>query len=399
LRNWPAFDHANYRWFWAGLFVSRVGTWMLNAALPYALFELTRSPLWVGAAGAGYLFPQMLTSIPGGLLADRRDRRRVLLELHVAMLGISLLIVALWSSGNAAPWPLLVLSSLLSALIGLQMPAAQTVAGELVPPSALANAIHGNVVAYQAARAIGPLLAGFVLASSGPGLAFAIDSATYAVALLTLALVRVVHHVDAKPSPSGTIRDVWATPGIAQGVIATGVLAFLGPPVIYLSTLLAEEVFDVGPAAYGWLLASYGIGSVAGAVALGTLSRTHAARTLIIAGTALLGAGHLLTGFTEVYSLGLLGIALAGICGSLALGSLNAVIQTRAHAGNRGKAVALYLIALNAGGACGSFAGGAAADHVSVGTVVGVAGLALLPLAAVLRFQARVKGQATSVDG
>jgi MFS family permease len=139
LRNWPAFDHANYRWFWAGLLVSRVGTWMLNAALPYALFELTRSPLWVGAAGAGYLFPQMLTSIPGGLLADRRDRRRVLLELHVAMLGISLLIVALWSSGNAAPWPLLVLSSLLSALIGLQMPAAQTVAGELVPPSALAT--------------------------------------------------------------------------------------------------------------------------------------------------------------------------------------------------------------------------------------------------------------------
>lgn len=353
---------------------------MHNAAVPYALFHMTHEPIWVGAAAFAFQFPQMLTSIPGGHLADRNDRRRVLLTMHVLMAPVAGALAFLWASGAATPWAVLGLTALLSGLVGLQMPASQTLASEIVPPSLIANAVHLNVVALQGARALGPLLAGFVLANWGAGWAFGIDAASFLFALVTLLLVRTTRMAHADTSverPDPTVRQTWKVQGIATGVILTAIIALLGPPVVQLSTLLADQTFHVDANGYGRLLGAYGVGSLSGALLLSFLAHRYRRSTTVTTAVLCFGLALMALGVGHSYVVGLVAIALAGTCFSISLGSLNSGIQTASPMSSRGKAVSLYLIALNGGAAIGALIGGWASGFLAPETVVGIAGLLL----------------------
>lgn len=264
--------------------------------------------------------------------------------------------------------------------MGLQMPATQTLASEIVPPEFLSNAVHLNVVAFQAARAGGPLLAGLILVTWGPGWAFAIDAASFLFAFTTLLLVRTTRRQRSQVTAiagRGVFRQVWATPGIAIGVVLTATVSLLGPPVVQLSTLLADQVFHVNANGYGRLLAAYGVGSFVGALLLSLLAHRHQRSSTIIATVIGFGASLMLLGSVDSYVVGIFAMTACGICFSISLGSLNSGIQEASPDSSRGRTVALYLIVLNGGAAVGALVGGWMSDVMSATTVVAINGVLL----------------------
>jgi predicted MFS family arabinose efflux permease len=257
------------------------------------------------------------------------------------------------------------------------MPASQTISSEIVPPKLVGEAVHLNVVAYQAARAIGPLCAGFVLARWGVQWAFAIDAISYLVALMTLLSIRS----NSTPSRSGlhtwTFRQTWRMPGVAIGVVATAVIALFGPPIVQLTAVLADVSFKVDASGYGLLLGSYGFGSFAGALVLSLTAHRMRKSRVVTLSAIVFGLSLIALSATDQFAIGLFAIALAGSCFSISLGSLNSGIQTSATHNARGKAVGLYLISLNGAAAVGALAAGWASGHAAVTTVVAVLGSAL----------------------
>lgn len=392
MHGWPAFRHADFRWFVLGGLVSRTGSWIHNAVVPYVLFRMTHEPVWVGAAGLALLLPQTLMSVPGGYLADRRDRRQLLLVIHVLMFMTALGLAILWTSGSAAPWTVLLLTAALSALVGLQMPAAHTIASEMMPRAAIPNAVHLNLVTFQVARALGPLAAGLILTHWGAGLAFALDAASFAFAFVTLLFVHANRSStagDAFRDPAEGLRHVLRTPGIAAGVTLALSISIVGLPVVQLSTLLADQTFHVDANGYGRLLAAYGFGSLTGALMLSVIGSRYTRHSVVTAASFAFAVALLVLGFGHSYPLGIAAMASAGACFSLALGTLNAAIQTASAPRSRGKAIALYLVAFNGGAAAGAFIQASLCGLVTPAAVVGCAGFIMAAIGIVCHRHSR----------
>ena len=374
----------DFRRFWIGAIVSNSGTWMQNVTVPYVLFQLTDSATWVGLASFLQFLPALFMGPLGGTLADRYPRRTVLLVaqslLALAAVGLWLL----WTSGAAEPWSITAMVAVFGAIAGTSIGAWQAFVSELVPRHLLLNAVTLNSAQFNAARAVGPALGGFVLGTLGPSWAFGLNAVSYVAVLAALA---TIHTAPVERSPRtasvlGELRETVAyvrgMPGIATCIVVVVALGFFGNPVFPLLAVFADQVFEVSGLRYGVLGAALGVGGVLATPLVAGRGSALARSTLVGGALGVYGMSLLLFAVSPAFPMAVLFLLVAG-GGYLGLSStLNTTIQVQVDERRRGKVLALYVMGLTSSYPLGSLVQGALADIVSVRLVTACSGAALL---------------------
>jgi predicted MFS family arabinose efflux permease len=336
--------------------------------------------------------PMMITSPLGGDLADRLPRRTLLLVTQAAMALNAVVLWLAWVDGLAAPQALLVFVAVYAILNGLNIPSWQALVNDMVPREDLLSAVTLNSAQFNASRAIGPAIAGLLLATLGAGWTLGLNVLSFAFVIVALLLVRAGR---TRPRPHG-VRGVFRTfpaavayavrrqPGILTSIVASLLLGLLANPVFTFTIVFADAVYDVGPAALGLLNVALGVGAVAVAVVLARGSgRWRLSRAALVAMIAA-GAFQVVFGASSTYVVGL--VALVGVgAGILALtATVQTATQTIVADSMRGRVMAFRVMLLTLSFAVGGLAQGAIAKVIGAQWTVAAAGVLVVVSALVL---------------
>lgn len=388
-----AFRFRDFRIFWIGALISNTGTWVLNLTLPYVLFELTGSALWVGAAVAAQFLPMFAFSPLGGSVADQYSRRSVLLWMQTAMgIGGGLIWLA-WVLDLREPGLLLALVAVVGSINGISMPSWQGFVHDLVPREYLLSAVTMNSLQFNAARAIGPALGGLLLATLGPAWAFGLNALSYSCIVLALLAVRAGRGLVVQRSSIGFVeqiasaaRYIGTQPGIVMALIVAFVVGFFGNPVFSFTVVFAGAVFEVGPVQLGFMNAALGVGAFAAAPLVG--GSRFAPKLSTVAGIGLICYGLMLMVFALApgYTVGLLALVVIGACFLAVVASINTAGQMIVADSFRGRVLALRMMIFTVAAPTGGLVQGWLADRIGPRTTVFAAGAAMFVIAVALQF-------------
>lgn len=391
VRAWEALRYRDFRRFWFGALVSNTGTWMQRVTVPFVLYHLTGSASWVGFAAFMQFLPGVLLGPVGGSLADRYPRRRILVVTQILSAVLSGALWWLWVSDLATPGAIVVVVVGLGAVFGINAPAWQAFVSELVPRDVLLNAVTLNSTQFNASRAVGPAVAGIVLATLGAGWAFLINAVSYAAVVLALVLVRPASAVVPRGDRARPVREMIEAarhavrePGILASLVTVTALGFFGGPLVQLLVVFAEEVFGVGDLQYGMLGAVLGVGAILGAPFIAGPGSGMRRSTLLRVSVSAYAVSLVVFGLAPGYLVALGSLLVSG-AGWLAIAStLNTTIQLQVDERMRGKVLALYLMLLTTAMPVGSLLQGWLAEVAGPRATVTGAGLAFLAVWAAL---------------
>jgi MFS family permease len=356
-----AFRHRNFTLFWTGALVSNIGTWMQNITVPFALlYVMHTGPAWVGVATVSLLLPGVLFGPLAGAIADRFPRRTVLIISQAIMGGLALGLWGVWVAGNRNPYVFVGIIALTGVANGLTMPSWQAFVTELVPRKDLLNAITLNSAQFNGSRAIGPAIAGLVLARLGPGAAFLLNGVSFLAVIFALLLVKVPA---APPRPprepvmrqfAEAARYTRSNAGIMIAIVTVTLVALFGLPVSQMATVVAKQVFHLDAGQFGLLTAAYGAGAVLGALLLGILAGTIRRSRLVLG--SVIGFAFAEAGFALApnFLFGIVGLLGCGMAFLAAVASLNTSVQLIVPEALRGRVLALYMMAFTAAFPLGS---------------------------------------------
>lgn len=374
---WPAglraFRHRDFRLFWSGQLVSLVGTWMQSVGQVWVVLELTGSPFKLGVISALQFGPMLFFSLLAGALADRVRKRRLLLLTQGALMLQALVLAALDWTGQIQFWHVAVLAAFYGVANTLDLPARQSFVGELVGKGDLMNAIALNATVFNGARVVGPAVAGLLIAQYGVAPAFLLNGLSFLGVLVALAAIR--NEGAPRPRVAATLgqeilqglRYAAATPliGLILGLLLVVSLFVLNFNV--LVPLVARDVLHEGARGFGLLMASLGLGAVAGALALAAMTRTRPPLALIVT-AALVTAGGLL-GLSAVRHFWVAAAALAvmGFGQIFFMASCNTTVQVTAPDHLRGRVMSLYAMVFVGVHPFGALLAGGLAEKWGVG--------------------------------
>ncbi|MEU2426398.1 MFS transporter [Streptomyces sp. NPDC007851] len=388
---WAPMAAPVFRALWIAQFVSNVGTWMQTVGAQWLL--LGHGATLVTLVQTASSLPVVLLALPSGVLADRFDRRRLLVVAQFAMCAVATVLAVLAFADALGPGPLLALTFLLGCGTALMGPAWQAIQPELVPREQLGEASALGAVNMNLARAIGPAVGGVLVAAAGAGWTFAFNAVSFLGIVLVLLLWK---RPPAPPVPAdrresfvtalyAARRYVWNAPGVRRVLLRTALFIPGAAAVWSLLPLVAGDSLHLGSGGYGLLLAAVGIGAVSGAFLLPRVRRTLGANGTMTAGAlvfaavlAVLATVHL----TWVVALVLLpaGLAWIGV-----LSTLSAATQTRMPGWVRARGLAVYLLVFQGGQALTAPLWGALAQWLGLSGALLIAGALLLLAAATVR--------------
>lgn len=382
-----ALRNREFRIFWIAALISNTGGWMQSAAIPYVVFDLTQRNGGVGVAGFWAYIPMMVMGVVGGTLADRFDRKKMLV---LTQLGQAVFAVGLWlvvSRGWATPDRLSMLAFGSGLASGLNIPIWQSFVAQLVPRDLMRNAVTLNSTQFNAARALGTFLAGIVFAVSGAELAFALNAVSFGAVLIGLSMIRTYRkpQVAAEDRPKAVpdlvagFRYVVATPGIVSCALAITAVAGIASPLFsFLPASYGQEVFAVTEWRLGLLQGAGGLGAIVLAPVILTLGARLSRKRLLVVAMTSYGAATALVGVAPVWWVAVIGLALYGGAYLAIASALNTTVQLLAREDMRGKVIAIYLGCLTGALPVGLVLWGWAADAWGIRPVTVVAGLLLV---------------------
>ncbi len=398
-----AFRYRNFTLFWVGALLSNTGTWVQNVTIPFVIFQITGSPGWVGVTSFLQFLPIVIMSPLGGSLADRFDRRMVLLVAQVAQVVVALLLWAAWVTDHHSIAVIIVLVGISGLITGINIPSWQAFVSELVPREVLLNAVTLNSTQFNASRFFGPAIGGLVLAYLGVAWAFLINAVSFGAviaALLLISLPTFVAKVTAdRPSVWAQFKDSVtysrARPGIIACFVAVVALGGLGSPMVQLFIVFARDVFHVDDVAYGVLGAALGLGAIIAAPFIAGPGSGWRRSRLVEVSMFAYGIAVVSFGLAPVFPVAVLALLVAG-AGYLALAStLNTTIQLQVDEAMRGKVLSVYILLLTAALPIGSLIQGGIAQVAGPRVAVAGFGVLFLGVTAWLRFGS---GLLVSVD-
>jgi MFS family permease len=350
----------NYRLYASGQVVSLIGTWMQRVAQDWLVLDLSGgNAAALGVAAALQFSPTLLLSLWGGVLADRVDKRRMLVVLQVGMGVCAVVLGVAEVTGVAQLWHVYVLCAVLGCFSALDVPVRQSFVPELVGVDQLGNAVALNSVTFNLARIIGPSVAGLLLSAVGTGEVFLLNALSFAG--VVSALLRMdpdgLHRTRPVPRAPGQLRAALRYVRGRSDLLAALVLVFLvatfGLNFQLMLPVVARNVFGLGPEAYGLLSALVAVGSVAGAVI--AARRRGRPRLRLVAGSAL-AFGVLLTvaGLMPTFALTGALLALVGCAALTFTTAANAAVQLAVEPSMRGRVMGLYFLMFLGGSPAGA---------------------------------------------
>ena len=394
-----ALHNANYRRYFAGQAVSLVGTWMQTVAQGWLVLELTGSGTALGLVAAAQFLPLLLLAPYGGLLADRMDKRRLLIATQSALGLIALTLGVLVVAGAVELWMVVALAFGLGITTAIDNPVRQSFAQEMVGPSRVRNAVTLNSILVNAARAVGPAVAGLLIATTGTGVCFLVNAVSY---VAVLAALLSMDQSALQPSPRaerarGQVREGFAyvgrTPDLLVPLIMLALVGTLTYEFQVVLPLLARGPFDGGPGTYGLLTSAMGAGAIIGGLVVA--GRGATGLRPLTAAAAMFGTAVLVTAAAPTAAVAAVALVVVGATSIAFLATGNTTLQLAADPRFRGRVMALWAVAFLGSTPLGAPVIGAVSEHVSPRGGLVVGGVACLTAAAIgLLAMSRGRGHA-----
>jgi MFS family permease len=345
-----ALRHRNFRIVYVGTFSSNIGTWMQNVILGEFALNLTHSGFYVGLLYFGQLGPLLFLSMTGGLLADRVDRRRLLVTLQVVQGGLSFVLAAVaWTSH-----PSTVLIAVLVFAIGianaLGAPGLSAILPTLVPPEDLTGAVALTSVQMNLSRVIGPAIGGLIFVSLDAGPVFAINAVTYVFAVIGLVWARYPRYAHASDSDRRKhrlldgVRIARADPVIKYVLLTLFSFSFFSVTFVGILPVVAEYNLHVTGGLYGLLYATFGVGAAAGAFTVGSALAHRSKVALLRPGFVLFAVALAIFGLLRNVPAAFAAIAVVGYLYFLVITCLSTIIQKQLRDEQRGRVMALWIM-------------------------------------------------------
>jgi predicted MFS family arabinose efflux permease len=373
-----------FRRYSAGVLLSLIGNWVEAAAYGYVVLLLGGSAATLGLIGFLNTIPNLVLALPAGALADRYDRRKLLLIFQSLNMVLAAVLAVTWATGTLTV-PLLGLLAVLGGILGtLSFAPFQAMLAAMVPRRDLESAVAINSLSLQVARFVGPAIAGFVLAAAGPTWVFGVNAVSFVAVLGTLALLpgsRPVRRAAVRGGGaiSEAFRYVFGQRSLAA-MMALMLLAglFGTPPVAFMIPAIVRDNLDAGAGTLGAIMATIGLGSLLGSIALLRLSSWPNKGEPLLVGFVVTGAAVAGIGASTNAWLSLTLAFVGGAAGVLFVGLSTVVVQAMSSEEFRARALAIWAAAFVGMLPFGALLTGGLAAAIGPGGAVFVDGLAMV---------------------
>ena len=400
-RVFRALRSRNYRLFFIGQGISLIGTWMQQVAMSWLVYSLTNSAFLLGVVAFSGLICNFLLAPFAGVIIDRLDRHRILVITQSLSMCQALVLAAVVLTGNAAVWNLVILSATLGTINAFDMPTRQSFVVEMVDDRMdLGNAIALNSSLFNAARLVGPTVAGVLVATIGEGLCFLLNGLSFIAVIACLLAMTVtpraapVGKADFLGGMKEGFRYSFGFGPIRYIVLLLTYTSLVAMPYTVLLPVFARDVLKGSASTLGFLTAGIGTGALVGAIFMASRKNILGLGKIIIIAAFLFGAGLVLISFTRELWLSLLTMGLSGFGMVSMMAACNTLLQTVADDDKRGRVMSFYVMAFMGLAPFGSLIYGALAGIIGAPFTLLIGGTLCLAGAGVFawRFNS-VKGQ------
>jgi MFS family permease len=376
-RTFSALRYHNFRLYWFGQMISLAGTWMQSVAQGWLVYELTHSPFALGLVGFAASLPVLLFSLFGGVLADRVNRRSLLVATQTLSMIQAFLLAGLTFTGLVQVWHVILLAFTLGAINAFDNPARQAFVVEMVDREDLMNAIALNSTVFNLARVLGPAIAGALLALVGVTACFFLNGVSFLAVIAGLLAMNL--RPTRRPARIGSmwtnladgLRYIRADPTVLTLIALVAVIGIFGMPYATLMPIFADQVLHVGEQGYGFLLSMMGLGALIGALGVASLGNFRHKGWLLTAGDLLFPAMLLLFSLSRSFVVSaflLMGVGAALVSRAA---TTNTLVQTMIPDELRGRVMSVYTMMFLGMTPLGAFQAGVVANWSSAPFAVG----------------------------
>jgi MFS family permease len=401
-QTFASLSNRNYRRYLTGQSISLVGTWMQTIAQSWLVLQLTGSGTALGLVVALQTLPTLVLGPYGGVIADRMDKRRLMIGLQSVMGVLALALGLLTITGIVQLWQVYVLAFVLGLNNCFENPARQSFVLEMVGSDDLRNAVSLNSVLVNVARAVGPAVAGLVIATGGIGLCFLINAASFVAVVTSLLRLDVSALSPSNPTPRapGQLREgltyVRRTPRLAIPLLMMALVGCLAYEFQVVLPVVASQTFAGDARTYGFLTAAMGAGAVVGGLYMAARGRTG--MWSLVVGSAAFGLALLATALSPTLGVALAGMGLVGAASVAFQSAGNSTLQLAAAPHMRGRVMALWAVAFLGSTPIGGPIAGLVSQHFGGRAGLALGAVACLVAAALGAVVARRESAARSVE-
>jgi MFS family permease len=381
---WPeslrALRHRNYQLFFSGQLISLIGTWMDQVAESWLVYRLTGSALLLGTVAFASQIPVFLLAPIGGALADRVDRRKILIATQSAMMVLTFILAWVTLSHRVKIWHVVTLAALTGVVNAIDLPARQAFVVDMVSRADLVNAIALNSSMFNGARIVGPALAGIVVAAIGEGWCFFANGISFLAVIAGLAMMKMDRpRMAIEGSPLENIvegfRFVAQSGPVRALMLLLGLVSFTAMPYAVLMPLFADKILHGGAQALGLLMGSSGIGALCGALTLAMRKTLKGLSLWVAVSCAGFGVALLLFSFSRTLWLSAALLVPAGFFMMIQMASSNTLIQSMVPDRLRGRVMSVYAMTFMGMAPLGALLAGSLAHKLGAPMTVGLGGV------------------------
>lgn len=375
-----ALSNRNYQYFFAGQLISLIGTWMQTIAEAWLVYKLTNSTVLLGLISFSGQIPVFFLAPIGGAIADRYDRRKVLICTQSAAMILTGTFAVLVLTGTMQSSFLFILAVALGLVNSFDIPTRQSFIVDLVKREDLTNAIALNSSMFNGARIVGPAIGGLLVASVGAGWCFALNAISYIGVIGGLLLIKVQKKEQVPQAGSAVDKIVEGfsfvakTSPIRSLLLLLGTVSLMGTPYSVLMPIFSDQILHGGAKGLGMLMGAAGIGALAGALTMAARKGLKGIGRWIAFATAGFGTSIILFSFSQSFWLSAALLVPAGFAMMIQMSSSNTLIQSMVPDNLRGRVMAVYSMMFMGMAPLGSVLAGTLATHIGAPYTVAIGG-------------------------
>ena len=381
---WPdalrALRHRNYQLFFSGQLSSLIGTWMDQVAESWLVYRLTGSALLLGTVAFAGQIPVFVLAPIGGTVADRFNRRKILVATQSTMMVLALTLSALTLTHVVQVWHVILLAALMGVVNAFDIPARQAFVVDMVAREDLVNAIALNSSMFNGARVIGPAVAGIVVSVIGEGWCFFANGVSFIAVIAGLLMMKILRpRLAIEGSPLQNMvegfRFVSGTGPVRALMLLLGLVSFTAMPYAVLMPIFADQILHGGPKALGLLMGASGMGALGGAITLALRKSLRGLGRWVAIACSCFGAGLILFAYSRHLWLSVVVLVPVGYSVMLQMSSSNTLVQSMVPDQLRGRVMAVYSMMFMGMAPLGALLAGSLAHGMGAPLTVAIGGM------------------------
>ncbi len=374
-----ALKHRNFQLFFSGQFVSLTGTWMQSVAQSWLVYRLTGSVVLLGLIGFASQIPVFLLAPIGGAIADRYNRRRILIITQTAAMLFAFVLAILTLTETVQVWHLFVIAALFGIANAFDIPTRQAFAVDMVGKEDLVNAIALNSSMFNGARIVGPAIAGLLVAAIGEGWCFFLNALSYVAVIGGLILMRI--NIEIRPKVGSAISNiaegfgfVAKTSPVRALLLLLGLVSLMGMPYAVLMPIFADKILGGGSSTLGFLMGASGFGALIAALSLAARKEVFGLGRWVAFASGGLGLSLILFSFSTVFWLSALLLIPVGFSMMTQMAASNTLVQSMVPDNLRGRVMSVYAMMFMGMAPLGALMAGVLANHLGAPNTVALGG-------------------------